>query len=178
MIGITHTMAEQHTFADETERLIWIKQTLFKQFVNGLTSAAVTHDNMGMYAETIMRECIITGLREAFGCDFQVEYQRDGDFWYFYCLGNPQLQPGYLSQPGNNIYSECLTLGVNPTSAALDVSGRKNPPRPMNCWMIYRDEQHKFLKAGNPELSVQDICKSPPSLYFSLPAVFGHNVLY
>ncbi|KAF2271215.1 hypothetical protein CC78DRAFT_485010, partial [Lojkania enalia] len=32
------------------------------------------------------------------------------------------------------------------------------PPRPMNCWMLYRDSMHKKLKAVNPDLTVQEIC--------------------
>ncbi|KAF2021735.1 mating type protein 2, partial [Aaosphaeria arxii CBS 175.79] len=30
-------------------------------------------------------------------------------------------------------------------------------PRPMNCWMLYRDEKHRELKAKNPNLTVQQI---------------------
>jgi hypothetical protein len=42
--------------------------------------------------------------------------------------------------------------------AAVD-AGLKNAPRPMNCWIIFRDVMHKSLKLGYPELTVQEICK-------------------
>lgn len=35
----------------------------------------------------------------------------------------------------------------------------KKAPRPMNCWIIFRDAMHKKLKAENPNLTVQQICK-------------------
>jgi hypothetical protein len=35
----------------------------------------------------------------------------------------------------------------------------KKAPRPMNCWIIFRDAMHKQLKFDHPELSVQEICK-------------------
>lgn len=37
--------------------------------------------------------------------------------------------------------------------------GIKKAPRPMNCWIIFRDAMHKVLKAENPQLTVQEICK-------------------
>ncbi|KAF2735122.1 mating type protein 2, partial [Polyplosphaeria fusca] len=30
-------------------------------------------------------------------------------------------------------------------------------PRPMNCWMLFRDNEHKRLKAENPNLTVHEI---------------------
>ncbi|KAH7405794.1 MAT1-2-1 [Phaeosphaeria sp. MPI-PUGE-AT-0046c] len=33
----------------------------------------------------------------------------------------------------------------------------KKAPRPMNCWIIFRDYMHKHLKAQHPELRVQEI---------------------
>lgn len=35
----------------------------------------------------------------------------------------------------------------------------KKAPRPMNCWIMFRDYMHKRLKAQHPDLSVQQICK-------------------
>ncbi|KAF1966918.1 hypothetical protein BU23DRAFT_485163 [Bimuria novae-zelandiae CBS 107.79] len=34
---------------------------------------------------------------------------------------------------------------------------RKKAPRPMNCWMLFRDEHHKQLKDQNPQMTVQQI---------------------
>lgn len=45
-----------------------------------------------------------------------------------------------------------------PTSAARTASvSQKNPPRPMNCWLLFRDEKHKQLKQQHPHLTVQQI---------------------
>jgi hypothetical protein len=55
------------------------------------------------------------------------------------------------------------------TSAAPE-KAKKTPnafvkaPRPMNCWIIFRDVMHKQLKFDNPELSVQEICKAKKAL--------------
>lgn len=35
----------------------------------------------------------------------------------------------------------------------------RKAPRPMNCWIIFRDAMHKKLKIENPHLTVQEICK-------------------
>lgn len=47
--------------------------------------------------------------------------------------------------------------GTNAVTAGL-----KKAPRPMNCWIIFRDAMHKHLKAEFPDLSVQQICKFNP----------------
>ena len=50
------------------------------------------------------------------------------------------------------------SAATNP--APSSASGiRKGPPRPMNCWMLYRDTRHKQLKDQFPHLTVQQICK-------------------
>ncbi|XPS94698.1 Mating Type protein MAT1-2-1 [Ascochyta lentis] len=36
-------------------------------------------------------------------------------------------------------------------------AGVRKAPRPMNCWIIFRDAMHKQLKAENPHLTVQQI---------------------
>jgi hypothetical protein len=46
----------------------------------------------------------------------------------------------------------------------VTIAAHKGPPRPMNMWLLYRDAQHKKLKAENPDLSVQEICKYTPVL--------------
>lgn len=48
------------------------------------------------------------------------------------------------------------TLSPRAGTAAVVV---KKAPRPMNCWIIFRDAMHKKLKAESPHLTVQQICK-------------------
>ncbi|KAF2691514.1 mating type protein 2, partial [Lentithecium fluviatile CBS 122367] len=43
-------------------------------------------------------------------------------------------------------------------------------PRPMNCWMLYRDTRHKELKDANPDLSVQAISSICSQDWKQLPA--------
>lgn len=49
----------------------------------------------------------------------------------------------------------------NSIAANTDVAPvcAKKAPRPMNCWIIFRDVMHKKLKAENPDYTVQEICK-------------------
>jgi transcription factor SOX7/8/10/18 (SOX group E/F) len=52
--------------------------------------------------------------------------------------------------------SKHTTVGNDAIAVA---AGLKKAPRPMNCWIIYRDAKHKQLKAEFPHLTVQEICK-------------------
>jgi hypothetical protein len=45
------------------------------------------------------------------------------------------------------------------SNAVTTTIGTKKAPRPMNCWIIFRDSMHKQLKGEHPDLSVQEICK-------------------
>jgi hypothetical protein len=57
-------------------------------------------------------------------------------------------------QPVETDPSEQIALD----SAAV-AAGLKKAPRPMNCWIIFRDKMHKQLKAEVPALTVQEICE-------------------
>jgi len=78
-----------------------------------------------------------------------------------------QLDP--MSQPHHDFPTHLVT-GTSTSKSARrpaatahhGIVTRKNPPRPMNCWMLYRDTRHRELKDANPLISVQDICKSVP----------------
>lgn len=71
----------------------------------------------------------------------------------------PEHKPTQLSyQPIFSIQKST----VRPVSAGSRKmqTGIKKAPRPMNCWIIFRDAMHKQLKAESPHLTVQQICKS------------------
>ncbi|KAF2271659.1 uncharacterized protein EI97DRAFT_387400 [Westerdykella ornata] len=55
-------------------------------------------------------------------------------------------------------------------STTTTVAGRKKPPRPMNSWMLFRDDMHKKLKAANPDLTVQVISTICSKKWKTLPA--------
>jgi hypothetical protein len=65
---------------------------------------------------------------------------------------SPQVQFNDLSvqTPG----SDRTAIDIATLTAAF-----KKAPRPMNCWIIFRDAMHKQLKAQFPNLTVQEICK-------------------
>nr|AAD33442.1 mating type protein MAT-2 [Curvularia kusanoi] len=43
------------------------------------------------------------------------------------------------------------------TDTCAIAAGLKKVPRPMNCWMIFRDAMHKHLKTEFPHLTIQEI---------------------
>nr|AIE44391.1 MAT2 [Alternaria allii-tuberosi] len=63
---------------------------------------------------------------------------------------SPQVQSNALS---------VQTPGTDYTAIDMDVlaAALKKAPRPMNCWIIFRDAMHKQLKAEFPNLTVQEI---------------------
>jgi hypothetical protein len=63
-------------------------------------------------------------------------------------------------QPNMSSTTETSERNVVKPPATL-ASKKKVPhvPRPMNSWMHFRDQKHKELKAENPNISVQEICK-------------------
>lgn len=60
-------------------------------------------------------------------------------------------------QPVTKPETQASQANTQPRSA---YGGIKKAPRPMNCWILFRDAMHKKLKAENPDLTVQQICKS------------------
>jgi hypothetical protein len=58
------------------------------------------------------------------------------------------------------------TLQYNAVQSTTSAASVKKAPRPMNCWLLFRDATHKKMKLVHPELSVQQICK-----YLPVPAL-------
>jgi hypothetical protein len=76
---------------------------------------------------------------------------------------NTMASPQVVSSPqaAQTSSSESTTLETSAIAAGL-----KKAPRPMNCWIIFRDAMHKHLKAEFPHLTIQEICKHIPSWVF------------
>nr|AEZ02225.1 mating type protein MAT2 [Alternaria botrytis]AIE44395.1 MAT2 [Alternaria botrytis] len=74
---------------------------------------------------------------------------------------SPQVQSNALSvqTPG----SDCTAIDMDALAAAM-----KKAPRPMNCWIIFRDAMHKQLKAEFPNLTVQEISTRCSEIWKSL----------
>jgi transcription factor SOX7/8/10/18 (SOX group E/F) len=64
---------------------------------------------------------------------------------------SPQAQPNYQLVKT----SSDSAVGLD----ALSVNVIKKAPRPMNCWIIFRDAMAKDLKIEFPQLTVQELCK-------------------
>nr|AML61200.1 mating type protein MAT-2 [Curvularia lunata] len=47
-------------------------------------------------------------------------------------------------------------------------AGLKKAPRPMNCWIIFRDAMHKHLKTEFPDLTVQEISTRCSAIWHNL----------
>ncbi|KAF1841441.1 HMG DNA binding protein [Cucurbitaria berberidis CBS 394.84] len=71
-----------------------------------------------------------------------------------------QVQQADISQTGR---SERTPLTTDPIAI-----GVKKAPRPMNCWIIFRDAMHKKLKIENPHLTVQQISTRCSEIWHSL----------
>nr|AAR00956.1 HMG DNA binding protein [Stemphylium sp. EGS48-074] len=63
---------------------------------------------------------------------------------------SPQALPG--AQSAQTSRAEHTTIDMHAIATGL-----KKAPRPMNCWIIFRDVMHKQLKAELPNLTVQEI---------------------
>ncbi|CAN9280242.1 unnamed protein product [Alternaria alternata] len=74
---------------------------------------------------------------------------------------SPQVQFNDLSvqTPG----SDRTAIDIATLTAAF-----KKAPRPMNCWIIFRDAMHKQLKAQFPNLTVQEISTRCSEIWRSL----------
>jgi len=68
--------------------------------------------------------------------------------------------PQLLSQLESDVELSQMEVSENATVVPdTPPAGVQRAPRPMNCWIIFRDAMHKQLKAKHPRLSVQAICK-------------------
>jgi hypothetical protein len=62
-------------------------------------------------------------------------------------------------QTQSEVVAQTETSEQTTTQAASPTVDTKKTPRPMNCWIIFRDRMYRQLKAEHPNLRVQDICK-------------------
>nr|AAR83920.1 MAT1-2 [Dendryphiella sp. 414296] len=83
-----------------------------------------------------------------------------------------------VKMPKNNAVSPQVQSNVqsaqapssNHTAVDLDAlaAALKKAPRPMNCWIIFRDAMHKQLKGEFPNLTVQEISTRCSQIWHSL----------
>ena len=112
-----------------------------------------------LFGSAMARDLLAKQLQLEFGRQVDISVSDDGlqtivQIMPETALSHPSSLPNF-NPPA--FTSSALPQTTNParTSSAI----RKNPPRPMNCWMLYRDTRHKQLKDQHPHLTVQQICK-------------------
>jgi len=75
-----------------------------------------------------------------------------------------------VTMPKNNVgrvLSSPNTSIESPELPAITVAA-KRAPRPMNCWIIFRDAMHKKLKTEHPHLTVQEISTRCSQIWHAL----------
>lgn len=94
-------------------------------------------------------------LSENLGQDFKISRDPVNDLLHVY------TQPQFSMEPGaeKNMQPAISQKTATTTRAA----GRKNPPRPSNCFILFRTHKHPEVKRNHPMLPVQEICKFHPS---------------
>jgi hypothetical protein len=128
------------------------KFALIKQFANYEDlEIAIKYRQSGSIITSTMIEHFTSELRRLFGCEFTATLVTEHSVYLIVAQGTPKLsEPLLLSK---------VPAGADDWLPQLHV-GQKKIPRPMNCFMLYRDYMHKRIKAAEPNKSVQEICKS------------------
>nr|AIF76160.1 mating-type protein MAT1-2-1 [Didymella maydis] len=81
----------------------------------------------------------------------------------------PESKSTQLSFQPDTTIQQPVTRPVSAGSRKMQASVKK-APRPMNCWIIFRDAMHKQLKVENPHLTVQQISTRCADIWRSLSA--------
>lgn len=108
----------------------------------------ILQDNLPMLFGDQLIEHFKRTVGEALGMPVDITVMDGGDKFYT-LVQIPKGAPSVQVPP-----AELSAIDVQAIAAGLGKA-----PRPMNCWIIFRDAMHKQLKAEHPELSVQEICK-------------------
>lgn len=101
-------------------------------------------------------EILVNALKGFTGLHLDLQYQSTSADWSITHPGFPVQSTGPMMQP------ECPQgpIGSGRIHRKMNrKAGRKCPPRPMNCWCFFLEEQHRLLKGEHPELTTQQICK-------------------
>lgn len=144
------------------------KSALVSQFASGSGQVFIKHRAHGSLVDEAMINYAVAELHQIFSCTFSAQYNVDLDVYLVSANGFSQLQDPLLAlnmSSGAEIFSPNNPENKSAERPAGVLIGQKKPPRPMNCWMLFRDDRHKKLKAENPDLTVQQICK----FYFLFP---------
>lgn len=106
------------------------------------------------------QECLMNYLLEqlsqTLGVEVRYEIAHQVGVYVFYTVGAPALPEPAVS---NTVATIQETVEQDTSDSRRNIAQPTNPPRPMNCFMLFRDDMHKKVKATNPDLSVQEICK-------------------
>ncbi|KAF2477309.1 HMG-box [Lindgomyces ingoldianus] len=75
-----------------------------------------------------------------------------------------------MRDPGAQAALTTTLLLAPPAVSRVPERAAGHPPRPMNCFMLFRDYKYKQLKADNPDLTVQRISTITSECWKNLPA--------
>nr|AAR04481.1 HMG DNA binding protein [Stemphylium sp. EGS49-037] len=117
----------------------------------------VLQDNIPQLFGGLLEDHFKHCLGEVCGAPIEITVMDGGDGGYHTLVQMPKpqiLSPQVLpsAQPVQTSRVEHTTIDMHAIAAGL-----KKAPRPMNCWIIFRDVMHKQLKAELPNLTVQEI---------------------
>jgi hypothetical protein len=153
------------TYASDAEK------TMMDQFQSALDACIFGWRNGN---ETVLLQ---SNIQHLFG-DTLMEYfkyclaQQVGPSITFTTMNNGNITQTFVQMPKNEqVRLQLEAQPTNPPKASVRAvvgpkttsAVKRKAPRPMNCWIIFRDAMHKKLKAENPHLTVQQICKSASS---------------
>jgi hypothetical protein len=128
------------------------------QWYDGKTSVVLS-DNIQERFGTMLASFFQRALVNSVGMPVTLTLVNDGDDQKTHVQ-----MPNHMVSPSSSI--EKLTINPSTKTSeqdAVDSStsaiGMKKAPRPMNCWIIFREQMHRQLKQEFPDITVQDICK-------------------
>lgn len=159
------------------------KTSLMNYFGFGAQQVLLKHRPHHPVLCTAMLKQLFPQLEELFGCAFTVDHDVENLTFSVDAVGVPHTRDEAVLRK-LDIMATCDIIScVNPDASfkpLVEKSTRsrsrsptvnqKKPPRPMNCWMLFRDNKHKQLKQENPELTVQEISTICSNAWKTLPA--------
>ncbi|KAL6163403.1 Mating-type protein MAT-2 [Exserohilum turcicum] len=124
---------------------------------NNGNDMVILQDNIPQLFGGMLVEHFKRCVGEVCGFPVDITVMDTGDSNYHTLVQMPKNNtpsPQVVSSPQSAQTSPSEQTAIDTIAIA---AGLKKAPRPMNCWIIFRDAMHKHLKAEFPHLTVQEI---------------------
>lgn len=140
--------------------------TCISEWHNG-NGTVVLQDNIQELFGDLLYDYFIRSLAEQVGMPVVLNILNAGNIDQT-IVKMPQKK---ISQLVSNLHVTAKLSQIESSSTKTDslTTGAKKAPRPMNCWIIFRDSMHKKLKIEHPHLTVQEICE-----YTTFPILYAN----